>query len=1051
MPSTCTGSYFQLAVVVLDKLLTVTHSLFGVLYWVINLNIWPFSGVLSPFVIVISVNVAEIHWTKPTTPNGVIVLYVLYRSTASGVFAILNTTTGDWTKYMDYSVQPGVQYSYILQANSEAGGTNSTSTTIIMPLKTPQGIPPASNVTVLDAYSIYVEWEAPNQPNGFIDQYFVLLNPGTKDEDKIGVDLATNHVARGLLPYTEYTVRIQACVSGVENGCGTGPGQTVTTFEAPPMNQPPPRLTAKGPSLVYVEWGPPDNPNGIITQYQVLRRNSGAIDPGILIQAAPGMDSSFNNAGPELIPYTEYEYRIVAVNAQGDTTSPWATVRTLAAPPQVIYAPTVSNIGAFSFSLAWQPPIQANGIIRMYRLQYKAVSNDPTSPSPVMTVTVHGTVSSTSISGLTPYTPYQVRVVAVNAAGSVDSPWTRTTTSQAAPAFVGPFEVEKIVNGESVILRWNLPAFPNGMINNYLIYEEDNINPIYQGLSREFEYRRLKPYTQYTVQLEACTNGGCGRSNLQSFYTAEIAPQNQAAPSVGSVNATHVTLKWSKPVNAFGKINSYEIFRRSRGRRAKRAISDPVMIYRTTDTDEDDYEYTDTGLEPYSSYDYKIRAQNSKGATESPWQLVETLPAPPNGVIPPIVSQVGNNHDQLHITWEEPSNPNGIIKDYKIQRNNSAPWSFTADLPKEYVDKGLLAHTLYSYAVTVCTSGGCTTSAPTFLRTPETAPRTVPPPAVVVLDSTTLRVDWIEPQITNGQIRSYRLYKDDAVIYDGTDMNYIVTNLIPYRAYTFLIAACTNGGCTNSSSVIGRAEEDRPAGMRAPVTRVTGSNSIEITWQPPDQPNGVITSYELRRDGTLIQTTTGTRYIDLEVEPGTEYIYKVTVYNSKGSTTSPPAPARTYASAPFGLAAPTLAAISSTSIMATWSPPLKPNGDIYNYTLYKDNEIVFSERQLTTVVTGLDHWTEYSFRVQACTSQGCTTSDSSRIKTKEAPPLGLAAPKLTSLADSNGAHAGVLVEWAPPRRPNGVITRFDVYRRNYTAIGAGLYHFDLFQTPVTIN
>ena len=69
----------------------------------------------------------------------------------------------------------------------------------------------------------------------------------------------------------------------------------------------------------------------------------------------------------------------------------------------------------------------------------------------------------------------------------------------------GLFDIEKMSNGLAVILRWNAPTRPNGIVNNYLIYEDGNVNPIYQGLNRVFEYRymTLLHYFKSTLKFNA--------------------------------------------------------------------------------------------------------------------------------------------------------------------------------------------------------------------------------------------------------------------------------------------------------------------------------------------------------------------------------------------------------------------------------------------------------------------------------------------------------------------------------------------------------------------
>ena len=47
------------------------------------------------------------------------------------------------------------------------------------------------------------------------------------------------------------------------------------------------------------------------------------------------------DADPALLPYTQYEYMVAAVNSQGMAASQWAVVTTKEAPPQDVPAPLV--------------------------------------------------------------------------------------------------------------------------------------------------------------------------------------------------------------------------------------------------------------------------------------------------------------------------------------------------------------------------------------------------------------------------------------------------------------------------------------------------------------------------------------------------------------------------------------------------------------------------------------------------------------------------------------------------------------------------------------
>lgn len=96
--------------------------------------------------------------------------------------------------------------------------------------------------------------------------------------------------------------------------------------------------------------------------------------------------------------------------------------------------------------------------------------------------------------------------------------------------------------------------------------------------------------------------------------------------------------------------------------------------------------------------------------------------------------------------------------------------------------------------------------------------------------------------------------------------------------------------------------------------KVTGPESVEVTWRAPEHPNGIITGYELRRDGEVIYVGTETRYHDFTLLPSVEYSYIVSANNSKGTVSSVAAIARTHPSAPSGMGLPTVQPVGPSQV-----------------------------------------------------------------------------------------------------------------------------------------
>ena len=930
------------------------------------------------------------------------------------------------------------RYEYILEASTIAGSTNSNIYVCQTPENAPEGIP-APSLSVQSATVITATWTPPTNPNGNIVHYALMLQSGTTDQFTRSAGLSTSVTITGLTPFTFYDIRVQACNDG---GCGVGPKSYAQTLEAPPEGQGEPSLVATGSLVVEVTWEPPSKPNGVITRYYIYRRAFGTSQE-LLVYLAGGDESYFKNAGGGLLPFSLYEYRVRAENSRGNVDGPWAEVRTLEAPPQGVAQPTVQAVSPYAASATWDTPSLPNGVISAYRIEYQQVSNDPTLAHPIIpAASVDGSIQAATFYGLLPYTQYNVRIIAINGAGESPGTWAEVTTQQGVPADIGTFFVEQIPDGQSLFLRWEVPGQPNGEITEYRIYEDIYLGtPIYVGLSREFLFRRLDPFTEYVVVLEACTNIGCGRGDPQTVITAEIAPDDQAPPSIGFVNATVVQLIWRPPVNPNGHIRQYDIIRRTSTlpmRRRRDTDNSPFtetrVIYTERNTNRDEFDYADDTLHPYQLYEYRIRAVNSKGSIESDWVDVRTEQAPPVGVLPPVLSHVQGNPTSLQVQWSEPGQSNGIIQGYQLQRNSSAPFSFPADTELQFTDSGLKAFTVYSYTLTVCSGGGCTTSSPALIRTLETAPGDVPPPVPKAIGSTQIDVTWTSPSLDFGEIVRYELKVDGVIEYAGLNFQYTVSALTPYQEYSFTLVACTAGGCKESLPAYERPHESPPVGMSKPDLRALSSTAVEASWTEPIQPNGQITRYELRRDGKLIYDGSAQRFQDFGdggrgLTPGQEYSYVVTAFNSRGSAISPPGTVKTSSSSPAGLDPPQLQTLSSMSILATWQPPRFPNGDIQNYTLYVDTGVVYSGKLFSFEVSNLLYFTTYEFRIEACTVSGCALSEQVEETTQEHAPSGQLAPTLTPLSDNAGVATGIAAEWGPPQNENGIILGYELFRR----------------------
>ncbi|KAM4744035.1 usherin isoform 2-T2 [Anableps anableps] len=998
------------------------------------------SGVWSnPRHLIINTSAVELYWDQPSQPNGHIFRYRLIRDGRT-VF------TGDHRdqNYIDTGLLPKHRYLYELEASTEGGTGLSDKYAIQTPASCPTGIPPPYNMTVSGPHSVSLTWSPPAQLNSSQPVFYnVLLNPGSHSaiSRHAGQDLHLS--VTDLEPFTTYFIRMQACQN---EGCGVGEGVYIRTLEKIPEGLQPPTVKALGPSVLEIHWTPPQKPNGLITSYHIYRRPLGTEEELLVFIWSTG-PLEFVDASPTLQPFSFFQYKVRAHNSKGSAVSEWTLAQTLQANPQELAPPIVKPTGAYSVHLRWREPGQPNGIISHYRLVYMKHQQDPTLNSTTFTaLTVKGSVLEAAVFGFDPYSQYSLRVEAVNGAGSVSSPWVEVKTQEASPTGLGNFTVEQREEGRALLLSWDEPRAPNGVITMYNLYSEGNLE--FSGLSRSFLFRRLEPWTVYSLTLEACTAAGCTLSPPQHITTAAAPPASQMPPRPLSVSPDHVSLTWDPPSQPNGPIGEYSLLGRSLEERGKLRNNEEdtdggkVLFSGLFPQEAESLSYTVSGLRPWTQYEFSVCTHNPAGHTCSPWVTVTTRQAPPRGLASPIVSHIQGRPSEVVVSWTPPLEPNGILQSYRIQRNNvSFMFSFDPTV-LTYKDEDLYPFSKYSYSVTACTSEGCITSPQTNITTLEAPPDMVEAPTVDAIASDHINISWSKPLMQNGEVTEYVLKLNNKEAYRGRDLNTALSYLQPRTTYQLVLLACTRGGCTTSNTRTVVTEEAPPTHLAPPTLKVTGPESVEITWRPPDRPNGIITGYELRRDGEVIYIGTDTHYHDFTLIPSMEYSYVVRANNSRGAVSSKVATAKTHPSAPSGVGFPTLTSLEATQIRVEWQTPARPNGDIVNYTVYLRDPVhlnttsavftpedsVFSDKQ--TILHGLGPYHRYEVRVEACTMLGCSSSDWSSVLTLEAPPAGQPAPLLDLISDPRTSlQTSFLLTWSPPGQSNGRILHYEVYRR----------------------
>ncbi len=259
-----------------------------------------------------------------------------------------------------------------------------------------------------------------------------------------------------------------------------------------------------------------------------------------------------------------------------------------------------------------------------------------------------------------------------------------------------------------------------------------------------------------------------------------------------------------------------------------------------------------------------------------------------------------------------------------------------------------------------------------------------------------------------------------------------------FQALQTYFRACMSGH--ESSLVSAEPDEQAP-----PSAMPTSSTSVLLTWFEPEAPNGFILNYTVYRDAAPVSTVTALTYTDTNLTPNTQYRYSIEATNSVGSTQSVEIVTRTLEGVPEGIDPPTLTALSAISVRAMWVGPAMPNGVVTRYEVVMvtlgPEQVVVAETSvanttgdvLSAIVSELAPFTIYDFLIRACTSGGCGSSEASEVQTLQAPPTFQPTPNVTTVSSQE-----LLLNWVVPPMPNGVVSNYEVFLREFPFTGVGV-------------
>ncbi|XP_030757648.1 Down syndrome cell adhesion molecule-like protein Dscam2 isoform X3 [Sitophilus oryzae] len=282
----------------------------------------------------------------------------------------------------------------------------------------------------------------------------------------------------------------------------------------------------------------------------------------------------------------------------------------------------------------------------------------------------------------------------------------------------------------------------------------------------------------------------------------------------------------------------------------------------------------------------------------------------------------------------------------------------------------------------------------------------------------------------------------------------IIDDLKPSTKYTFrIIAEGPAGRSVPSDEILVKTLSEKPAGPPLnPNARPISSTEVLVTWTPPlpelrhGEIQGFNVGYRSASMGSYNFTSvTGDGEDGGEILLGglakfTRYHIVIQAYNEVGAgPLSDPVTAQTMEDVP---SRPPMdvrcAPLTSQSLQVSWQPPPTEdcNGLLQGYKLtyepvpddrWRGNDEMETRKTtaLTTVITGLRKFTNYSLQVLAFTKVGDgVLTVPHYCQTEEDVPGSPADIKVVVATPQS-----LKVSWLAPLEPNGIVTKYNLYRR----------------------
>lgn len=584
--------------------------------------------------------------------------------------------------------------------------------------------------------------------------------------------------------------------------------------------------------------------------------------------------------------------------------------------------------------------------------------------------------------GLTVGNFYRFKYIAYNSAGASEFSNLLTVPLADIPATPGIMTVTP-VSKTSVTLDWVEEASTGsvaGDIISYLIYIDNGLSGsyslLYNGTFRQtvfsFTATGLITGRYYRYKFYSGNYVGISEASESEGYAC-IEPSGLAAPTLHSISATSVYIKWTAPTDNGGcEITGYELYRTNLAGTAYEEVHASEV---NDDPSLREFNITDLPsgivgelmrIRVYAKNDANLYVQSS--------YLEVTVAGVPDTPDAPTDDLDSTTNTTIGVAFTEPYNNGAEITMYEVQIDDGTGGDFTTFTTSygylfAQTSDDIIQGFIYRVRVRAANINGWSAYSDIGFVLAASVPDAPAKPTYVTSTNSSITLKIYYSTSNNGaSITSHSLYIDGGDLtsdftlvsdYDGTTQ-FEVTGLTQGVSYRFYTTATNEKGESDPSEEARLTVGSPPTGLRALSETSSTKQSISLSWGLPTDATLEITGYTLEINDGSDETinrrlSTGSVTGDWDVisnvdnvnvtsatvsnlTPGVLYRFRYRAYDENAGSLYSDVQEYYACTEPTAPGTPVVKQITLSSMFVEWTPPSDNGGcNVTEYKLYRND------------------------------------------------------------------------------------------------------------------